>query len=296
MSLATPSPIAEAVEVSRIHASGPFARRPPFRALDRVSLDVRPGEIHGLVGASGSGKSTLARLLAILDQPDEGTVRLCGSDLSALDRRALRARRRDVQMIFQDPHGSLDPRHRIGRSVAEPLHLMPGLSRAERGDRVSEALRRVGLDPADAGRYPHAFSGGQRQRIAIARALICGPRLLVADEAVSALDVSVQAQILNLLMDLNEADGLSILFISHDLSVVAALCDRVSVMEGGRIVESGSAQGVLTDPQAAYTRRLVASAALGPRSATSQTSGRWSDASTERASTTPDSSDTPPLA
>jgi peptide/nickel transport system ATP-binding protein len=255
-------PVAETVEVSRLHRPGLFSRRPPFRALDRVSLAVRPGEIHGLVGASGSGKSTLARILAMLDRADGGNVRIGGSDVAGLSRTARREIRRDVQMVFQDPQGSLNPRHGVGRSIAEPLYLLPGLSRAERRERVGQAMRRVGLDPADAARRPHAFSGGQRQRVAIARALICRPKLLVADEAVSALDVSVQAQILNLLMDLNEADGLSILFISHDLSVVAALCDRVSVMEGGRIVEHGSAAAVLADPQADYTRRLVASAGL----------------------------------
>ncbi|UIJ70922.1 oligopeptide/dipeptide ABC transporter ATP-binding protein [Aurantimonas sp. HBX-1] len=273
----------------RYGTGGLFNLRPRLQALDRVSLAIAPGEIHGIVGESGSGKSTLARIVAALERPDGGRVLLEGEDLHTLLRGALRTKRRDVQMVFQDPYGSLDPRQRVGRIVAEPLHLLdPGPGRAERAARVAAVLESVGLAAADAARRPHEFSGGQRQRIAIARALVTRPKLLVADEAVSALDLSVQAQILNLFLDLSEQDGLAILFISHNLSAVAAIADTVSVMYRGRIVETGPAGAILADPRHPYTIALASadpaldlpetlrarpSAAQGPMPAAAMTGG-----------------------
>ena len=235
-----------------------IGRSQPVHALDDVSLDVAAGTIHGIVGESGSGKSTLARIVMALDRPSAGRVLLDGTDLHAARPRALRALRCDFQMIFQDPYGSLDPRQRVGRIVAEPLHVLsPKPSRGEIDDRVAAALTSVGLSPDDAQRHPHAFSGGQRQRIAIARALVTRPKVIVADEAVSALDLSVQAQILNLLMDLRDDFGATILFIGHDLSVVEAIADSVSVMQRGRIVETGPAAEIFARPKDAYTQSLV---------------------------------------
>ena len=244
-----------------------FGRGPVERALDEVSFTVEPGEIFGIVGESGSGKSTLARLIMALDRPSRGTVVFDGDDLFALDAAALKRRRRDIQMVFQDPYGSLDPRQRVGRIVAEPLHLVrPALDRAAARARVADMLEAVGLDPAAADRYPHQFSGGQRQRIAIARALITEPKLVVADEAVSALDLSVQAQVLNLLLDLRDRRGVSFLFVSHDLAVVDCIADRVAVMVRGRIVELGPAHDVFDAPAHPYTQRLIAAApVLRPR-------------------------------
>ena len=236
---------------------GLLREAPRVRALDGVSLAVRPGESVGIVGESGSGKSTLARLALALERPDAGTVRLLGRDPFGLPAAELRALRRHVQMVFQDPYGSLDPRHRVGRIIAEPLHLLPRLGSAERRRRVIEALADVGLEPAAADRFPHAFSGGQRQRIAIARALITRPALVVADEPVSALDVSIQAQVLNLMMELLARHGLAYLFIGHDLSVVRHVTDRVVVMRAGRVVEAGPTAEVLSRPTAAYTRALL---------------------------------------
>ena len=235
-----------------------YAGRPPQRALDGVSLTVAAGSIVGVVGESGCGKSTLARLAAALDRPTAGQVLMEGEDLHALPARALARRRRDVQMVFQDPYGSLDPRWRVGRIVAEPLHLLPVRpGRAGREARVAEVLAEVGLTAEDARRFPHAFSGGQRQRIAIARALVTRPKLVVADEAVSALDLSVQAQVLNLILDLRDRDGIAVLFITHNLGAVDAVCDRVAVMYLGRIVETGPMPRVFDRPFHPYTRRLL---------------------------------------
>ncbi len=232
--------------------------RPPPRvqALRDVSFTLQAGRSLGIVGESGSGKSTLARLVMALDTPTSGRVLFDGQDLQALPREALRRARRDFQMVFQDPQSSLDPRWRVERIVAEPLAAQ-GAGRAECRERAAEALDAVGLRAADLAKYPHEFSGGQRQRIAIARALITRPRLIVADEPVSALDVSVQAQVLNLMQDLQDRHGITYLFISHDLAVVRHLCDEVAVLQAGRIVEQGPAGPLLRDPQHPYTRALL---------------------------------------
>ena len=230
---------------------------PRLRALHGVDLGIARGESFGLVGESGCGKSTLARCLLALERPSAGSVRFMGRDLFALPAGELRALRRHLQIVFQDPYGSLDPRHSVGRIVAEPLGLLASESRGERRARVAEALSAVGLAPGDAEKYPHEFSGGQRQRIAIARALITRPDLIVADEPVSALDVSVQAQVLNLMMDLQARLGLTYLIISHDLSVVRHVTDRVAVMYLGRIVEQGPTAEVFAAPAHPYTRMLL---------------------------------------
>jgi oligopeptide/dipeptide ABC transporter ATP-binding protein len=227
-------------------------------AVDGVSLSVAEGEVLAIVGESGCGKSTLGRVMLRLIEPDSGSVRFAGKDLASLSPSALRARRRDMQIIFQDPFGSLDPRMTVAQAIAEPLRLHRLLPRAEEPARVAELLRRVGLRPESAGRWPHEFSGGQRQRIAIARALASNPRLIIGDEPVSALDVSVQAQVINLLRDLIRDLRLTFVLVSHDLGVVRHVADRVAVMYLGRIVEEGPAEDVLGAPRHPYTRALVA--------------------------------------
>jgi oligopeptide/dipeptide ABC transporter ATP-binding protein len=227
-------------------------------AVDGVSLSVAQGEVLAIVGESGCGKSTLGRLMLNLITPDAGTVRFAGDDLTRLSPAALRARRRDMQLIFQDPFASLDPRMTVEAAVAEPLRLHRIVPRDQERARVAELLARVGLRPELARRWPHEFSGGQRQRIAIARALASQPRLIVGDEPVSALDVSVQAQVINLLSDLIRDLGLTFVLISHDLGVVRHVADRVAVMYLGRIVEEGPAQEVLSEPRHPYTRALLA--------------------------------------
>ncbi len=236
-----------------------FGAAPRHRALDDVSLSLARGESLAVVGESGSGKSTLARAILALERPSAGRVLLCGRDVFALSAAELRALRRHAQMVFQDPYGSLDPRRKVAWIVAEPLDALErGLDSAARRARIRGALESVGLKAGDAEKFPHEFSGGQRQRIAVARALITRPDLIVADEAVSALDVSVQAQVLNLFMDLRESLGLSYLFISHDLAVVRQVADRVAVMRDGRIVETGAVSSVFRDPQHPYTQTLLA--------------------------------------
>ena len=235
-----------------------FAPAPVVHALNGVSFDIQPGRSLGIVGESGSGKSTIARLVMALDRPSSGSVKLLGRDLDALPRDELRAARRDVQMVFQDPYGSLDPRQTVARIVAEPLEALAETSRAEQRERVGESLAAVGLRVADLHKYPHEFSGGQRQRIAIARALITRPKLIVADEPVSALDVSVQAQVLNLMQDLQQQFGISYLLISHDLAVVNHLCDEVCVLHRGLVVERGAPQHLFAHAEHPYTQALLA--------------------------------------
>ncbi|GGF49355.1 ABC transporter ATP-binding protein [Azorhizobium oxalatiphilum] len=256
------APLLQLRGITRDYPVGPtplWGRREKLRALDGVDLDVPVGSIFGIVGESGSGKSTLARIAMALERPTAGRVQFAGEDLFALPERDLRLRRRQFQMVFQDPYGSLDPRVRIGRTIAEPLDLLPDVPHgAEREKLVAQTLESVGLKAEDARRFPHQFSGGQRQRIAIARAIITRPRLVIADEAVSALDVSVQAQILDLLRELRDSHGITIAFITHNLAVLQAIADHVAVMNRGRIVEAGPARAIFDAPREAYTRRLLA--------------------------------------
>ena len=230
---------------------------PQVVALQDVDLTVYSGRNVGIVGESGSGKSTLARLAMALDKPTTGQVLWNGQAVSAMSGPALRAARRDCQMVFQDPYGSLDPRMTVERIVAEPLQALSHTSRAEQREQAAEALTQVGLHHRDLDKYPHEFSGGQRQRIAIARALITRPQLIVADEPVSALDVSIQAQVLNLLLDLQQRFGMTYLLISHDLAVVNHLCDEVLVMQQGRVVEQGSPKQLFSHARHPYTQSLL---------------------------------------
>jgi peptide/nickel transport system ATP-binding protein len=235
-----------------------FRRGEPFRAVDDVSFTIAQGQSVALVGRSGCGKSTLARMILALDRPSSGEIALLGESLTGRDEAALRPLRRNMQVVFQDPYGSFNPRHRVERLVAEPLHLLDRpVPVAERRERVARALSEVGLRAADMEKYPHEFSGGQRQRISIARAIITEPRLIVADEPVSALDVSIRAQILDLFADLNARLGIAYLFITHDLTVARAITDDVMVMHEGRIVERGRTGDVLDRPGTEAARALV---------------------------------------
>jgi peptide/nickel transport system ATP-binding protein len=226
-------------------------------AVDGVSFTIAPGETLALVGESGSGKTTVGRLVLRLIEPSAGRVRFAGRDVFALDAAALRAFRRSAQLVFQDPYASLNPRMTVGDILAEPLALHAIVPPARRRQRVAELIATVGLDPRFARRYPHEFSGGQRQRIAIARALAVEPKLIVCDEPVSSLDVSIRSQILNLLRDLQRRLGLAYLFISHDLAVVKHIADRVAVMNFGRIVEVATAQALFAAPRHPYSRALL---------------------------------------
>ena len=236
------------------------ASRQYVRAVDDVSFHINEGEVLGLVGESGCGKSTLARVLLQLLPPTSGRVVFQGDDITRMHKRQLRTLRKKMQMVFQDPYSSLNPRLTVGSTLREVLQVHGIVSRVEAAERISELLRMVGLNDFHARRYPHEFSSGQRQRIGIARALAVEPRFLICDEPVSALDVSIQAQILNLLADLREALNLTYLFISHDLSVVRHISDRIAVMYLGRMVELGTMHSVIHAPLHPYTRALLASA------------------------------------
>jgi peptide/nickel transport system ATP-binding protein len=249
--------IDDLVKRYRLPRQGLLAPAPLVHALNGVTLRMACGRHLGIVGESGSGKSTLARLVMALESPTSGRVRLLGQDLHALDARRLRAARTQFQMVFQDPYGSLDPRQPLLRIVGEPLEVLEHVPRAERRERCAEMLDAVGLRAADLHKYPHEFSGGQRQRIAIARALVTRPRLIVADEPVSALDVSVQAQVLNLMQDLAERFKLSYFFISHDLAVVDHLCAEVAVLYGGCVVEQGPPRVLFRAAAHPYTQALL---------------------------------------
>ncbi|MDR2129485.1 MAG: ATP-binding cassette domain-containing protein [Burkholderiaceae bacterium] len=265
---AAAAPAPALLEVQNVSHAYPLPRRSLLKApealhaLRDVSLKVTAGRSLGIVGESGSGKSTLARLIMALERPRQGRILFENRDLLALPAAALRAARRDFQMVFQDPHGSLDPRQPIWRTVAEPLAAIARSSRPQQREAAAQALQSVGLGAAALEQYPHQFSGGQRQRIAIARALITRPKLIVADEPVSALDVSVQAQVLNLMADLQTHHGVTFVFISHDLAVVSHLCGDVAVMQNGRVVEQGRVRQVLSAPAHPYTRTLLAAASL----------------------------------
>jgi oligopeptide/dipeptide ABC transporter ATP-binding protein len=233
------------------------SRAGAVRAVDGVSFDVRRGTIVGLVGESGSGKTTVGRCVLRLIEPSAGRLLFDGVDLLTLPERAMRGYRRRLQIVFQDPYSSLNPRLRVGEIIGEAIDTHRIARGAARRERIADLLGRVGLDPEHARRYPHEFSGGQRQRIGIARALAVEPDFIVADEPVSALDVSVQAQILNLIQDLQQAYGLTVLFIAHDLSVVEYLCDEVVVMYLGRVMEHGPSRAVYAAPRHPYTQALL---------------------------------------
>ena len=258
--LPNPQPLLVVDQVTRTYVlprEKLWGQPPLVHALQGVSFTLNAGRSLGIVGESGSGKSTLARLVMALEPPTTGTVSILGRDMATLDAVALREARRDFQMVFQDPYGSLDPRQTVQRIVTEPLEVQPGAPASERRRMAQDVLASVGLRATDLDKYPHEFSGGQRQRIAIARALITRPRLIVADEPVSALDVSVQAQVLNLMQDLQNQFGVTYLLISHDLAVVDHLCAEVAVIFQGRIVEQGTPQTLFSNAAHPYTRALL---------------------------------------
>ncbi|MER9582955.1 dipeptide ABC transporter ATP-binding protein [Mesorhizobium sp. M0276] len=238
-----------------------FRRAPDIRAVDQVSLSMAPGQSVALVGRSGCGKSTLARMILALDRPSSGTIRFRGETITGKSEAELKPARRDMQVVFQDPYGSFDPRQKVEKLVAEPLHVLDKKpTRAERREMVAHALHEVGLDQRDMDKYPHEFSGGQRQRLSIARAIITRPKLVVADEPVSALDVSIRAQILDLFAELNQKLGIAYLFITHDLTVARAITDEVLVMHDGKIIERGKTSEVLDQPQSEAAKALVSAA------------------------------------
>ena len=263
----TPASEALLLEVSSISRVYPgrrtslFRRAEPVRAVDDVSFSMAQGRSTALVGRSGCGKSTLARMILALDPPSAGEIGFMGKRLTGADEASLKSARRNMQVVFQDPYGSFNPRHKVERLIAEPLHLLERKpSAAERREMVAHALHEVGLGPRDMDKYPHEFSGGQRQRLSIARAIITRPKLVVADEPVSALDVSIRAQILDLFADLNQRLGVAYLFITHDLTVARAITDEVMVMHEGRIVERGTTAEVLAHPQTEPAQALVSAA------------------------------------
>ena len=255
--MGTDEPIYRVQDLVRVFSHGPQ----PVTAVDRVSFEVPAGQRLGIVGESGSGKSTLIRMMAGLRRPNSDDIVFRGQSIVGRRESELAWLRRGVQLVFQDPRSSLDPRMKVADIIAEPLRskIWKGTQRPDPASRVVDLMARVGLEPADRNRYPHQFSGGQRQRIAIARALAPSPQVLIADEAVSALDVSVRAQVLNLFGELVADQGLTLIFVSHDLSVVRHMCDAVLVMHAGRIVEAGPIEQIYLDPQHSYTRQLIAS-------------------------------------
>ena len=254
-------PLVEVHNLTKVYPLGESifggAAHGEVRAVDDVSLTIDAGETLGLVGESGSGKSTLGRLILLLTEPSSGKIRFDGHDLMAASHREMRRLRRDMQIIFQDPFGSLDPRLRVDDIIAEPLIIHERISANSRRERVAQLLRAVGMDESAGSRFPHEFSGGQRQRIGIARALALRPKFIVADEPVSALDVSVGAQIVNLLAQLQREFQLTYLFISHSMPVVRYLATRIAVMYHGHIVETGSTAQITEQPQHPYTRSLL---------------------------------------
>lgn len=249
------------VEDLKVHfpiKGGFFGRTLDYvRAVDGVSFELQPGETYGIVGESGSGKSTTGKAIMHLTKATEGSIHFNNRDLTKLSRSELREQRKDIQMIFQDPYSSLNPKKRVLDIIAEPLRNFEKFSPDEERRAVQEYLDKVGLNPESIYKYPHEFSGGQRQRIGIARALTLKPKLIIADEPVSALDVSVQAQVLNFLQDLQAELGLTYLFISHDLGVIRHMCDRIGVMYRGRIVEEATSTEIYNNPQHIYTKRLI---------------------------------------
>ncbi len=250
-------PLIEVRHLSKHYSRGTLGRKSVIQAIDDVSFEIDEGETYGLVGESGSGKSTTGRCMLRLIEPTSGEVRFRGEDVLTFDSRRLRAARRDMQMVFQDPYSSLNPRMRARDIVEEPLVIHRLGDRAERRDRVADLFRLVGLDVAHLDRYPREFSGGQRQRLGLARALALNPSFVVADEPVSALDMSIQAQVIDLLQHLQEQLKLTYLFIAHDLRLVRHICARVAVMYRGKIVESGNTGSIFADPQHPYTRALL---------------------------------------
>ncbi len=259
--MSEPKKVLQARDLKRYYSVKPdaFAPRIDLKALDGVSFDLEAGKTLAVVGESGCGKSTLARLLTFIEPPTAGGMSLVGQDIDFENKRQIKSLRKQVQMIFQDPYGSLNPRKTVAAILGESLKINTSLNAEERHERVIAMLEKVGLRAEHARRYPHMFSGGQRQRIAIARALMLKPALVVCDEPVSALDISIQAQVLNLLMDLQEELNTAYVFISHGLSVVELIADEVLVMYLGRPVEQGSRDAIFDDPQHPYTRALLAS-------------------------------------
>ncbi|HEY1722061.1 MAG TPA: dipeptide ABC transporter ATP-binding protein [Magnetospirillaceae bacterium] len=246
-------------------AQGLFGSAAALRAVDGVEFSIPRGKTLAVVGESGCGKSTLARMVSLIERPTSGSMTLAGQDMDRASATEIKSFRRHVQVIFQDPYSSLNPRHRVGTILEEPLVINTPLKATERSDQARAMMARVGLRPEHYRRFPHMFSGGQRQRIAIARALMLRPDLVVADEPVSALDLSIQAQVLNLLMDLQQEFGLAYLFISHGLAVVRHMADEVMVMYLGRVVEIGPKAEIFTNPRHPYTRALQASAVSADR-------------------------------
>lgn len=256
----TAEPLVRMENITKIYETGGMLNSKPVPVVNGVSLEIRRGEIVGLVGESGSGKSTLGRMVLRLETLSSGRLWFDHKDITDATRREMRPLRKSMQVVFQDPYAALSPRMRVGDFVAEPLRLHNICAKPELEERVAELFKTVGLDPALMKRFPHEFSGGQRQRVCIARAIASAPSFIVADEPITALDVSIQAQIVNLFKELQQKMGLSYLFIAHDLSMVRYLCDRVAVMLRGRIVEMGPTASVFNNPLHPYTQALISAA------------------------------------